>query len=211
MKIKKTKGFTLVEIMIAVAVLGILGSLLSQFYLQIYKSYTKTDAKSRVTQIATGTLSSLQKQLREISQAPTCLTNTSLHPTAGSPLSFYIPSLTDPTNRTSDDRIDYYIGSYNGRNTLLQRLVRGSTTYTAIPAIFDFDSYRITPTNIPKGGGVAAFLSDPTFLFDDAAFFYDSEYDMICVGITVSIADKGKSGKREILTLSSAIAFRNTF
>ena len=37
MRSKKTNGFTLVEIMLAVAVLGILGSLLSQFYLQIYK------------------------------------------------------------------------------------------------------------------------------------------------------------------------------
>ena len=211
MRIKKTRGFTLVEIMLSVAVLGILGSLLSTFYLQIYKSYTKTDAKTRVTQVAIGSLGSLQKQLREVSQAPTCVTNTTLHPTSASPISFYIPSLTDPTNRTSDDRIDYYIGAYDGKNVLLQRLVRGATTYTAIPVIFDFDIYRKNPANVPRGGGVAAFISDPTFLFDDAAFFFDSEFNMICVGITVSVADKGKAGKREILTLSSAISIRNTF
>jgi prepilin-type N-terminal cleavage/methylation domain-containing protein len=211
MRTKKTKGFTLIEIMLSVAVLGILGSLLSTFYLQIYKSYTKTDAKTRVTQVAIGTLGSLQKQLREVSQAPTCVTNTTLHPTSASPISFYIPSLTDPTTRASDDRIEYYIGTYDGKNTLLQRLVRSGTTYTAIPVMFDFDIYRNNPANIPRGGGVAAFISDPTFLFDDAAFFYDSEYNMICVGLTVSVADRGKSGKRETLTLSSAIAFRNTF
>ena len=211
MRIKKTRGFTLVEIMLSVAVLGILGSLLSTFYLQIYKSYTKTDAKTRVTQVATNTLGSLQKQLREVSQAPTCVTNTTLHPTSASPVSFYIPNLTDPTNRAVDDRIDYYIGTFDGKNVLLQRLVRGGTTYTAIPVMFDFDVYRNNPAVIPRGGGVAAFISDPTFLFDDAAFFYDSEYSMICVGITVSVADKGKAGKRETLTLSSAISFRNTF
>jgi len=208
---KRKKGYTLVEMIITVALVGLLGSLVSVFFMQVYRSYSKTDAKAKVTQITIASLGSVRKQLREISQAPACTPDTTLHPTAASPISFYVPSLTDPTNRSSDDRLDYYLGSYNGKNIMLQRLVRGATTYTAIPVIFDFDNYRKTPATIPQSGGIAAFLSDPTLRYDDVAFYYDDTYFMICIGITVSVADRGRSGLREKLTLTSAIAIRNTF
>lgn len=208
---RKKKGFTLVEVMITVALVGLLGSLVSVFFLQIYRSYSKTDAKLKVTQVAIGSLGSVQKQIREITQTPACTPNTTLHPTTGSPITFYIPSLTDPTNRASDDRIDYYLGTYNGKNVMLQRLTRGVTTYTAIPVIFDFDNFRKTPGTVPQGGGITAFLADTTLVYDDVAFFYDSTYYMVCVGVTVSIADRGKAGVREKLSLTSAISIRNTF
>ncbi|GEM_PF-2478072 len=209
--IRRKNGFTLVEAAITVALVGLLGSMVSMFFLQIYRSYTKMDAKIKVTQVAIASLGSVQKQIREISQAPTCTPDTTLHPTSGSPISFYIPSLTNPTNRASDDRIDYYLGTYNGKNIMLQRLTRGTTTYTAIPVIFDFDNFRKTPTVISLGGGISAFLADSTFRFDDVAFYYDDTYYMICVGVTVSVADRGKSGRRETLSLTSAISIRNTF
>lgn len=212
MSFKKEKGYTLVEMAITIALLAIVGSIVSVFYLQIYKSYSKTDAKTKVTQIAIASLSSIQKQLREISQEPAFTPNTTIHPTSASMLSFYIPSLTDPTNRASDDRIDYYLGTYNGKNVFLQRLVRGTDIYNPFPTIFDFDVFRSNPTSsVPVGGGVAAFLSDPTLRFDDVAFFYDSTYYMVCVGVTISVDDRGKKGTREKLTLTSAIAIRNTF
>jgi len=208
---KKNRGVTLVEMSITLAIVGMLGSLISVFFLQVYRSYSKTDANAKVTQVTIASLGSVQKQIREITVAPTCVTNTTLHPTAGSPISFYIPSLTDPTNRSSDDRIDYYLGTYNGKNVFLQRLVRGVTTYTAIPVIFDFDSYRVNPTTIPSGGGIASFLSDPTLWYNDVAFYYDTDYEMVCIGVTVSVADRGRKGLRETLTLTSAISIRNTF
>ncbi|MFH1825647.1 MAG: type II secretion system protein [Candidatus Firestonebacteria bacterium] len=205
------KGYTLVEMMVSIAVLGMMGTIVSVFYLQIYKSYSKTDAKTKVTQIAIASLSSVQKQLREIAQQPTFTPNTTLHPTAVVPVSFYIPSLTDPTTRSSDDKIDYYLGTYSGKNVFLQKLTRGAVQYTAFPVTFDFDSFRAHPDTVPRSGGISAFLNDPTLKFDDVSFYYDNTYNMICVGIIVSIADKGKSGTRESLTLTSAIAIRNTF
>jgi prepilin-type N-terminal cleavage/methylation domain-containing protein len=208
---KKIKGFTLIEIMLTVAVMALVGSMISGFFLQIYRSYSKTDAKAKVTQVTIATLGSLQKQIREVSQAPTCITNATLHPTSTSILSLYVPSLTDPTTRASDDIIQYYLGTYNNTNVLLQRLVRGGQTYPAIPALFDFDAYRTSPNTQPVGGGVAASLADPTLIYEDAAFYYDSQFQMICVGITVSVADRGRSGVREKLTLTSAISIRNTF
>jgi prepilin-type N-terminal cleavage/methylation domain-containing protein len=208
---RSDKGYTLAEMIISVAIIGIIGATVSISYLQIYKSYSKTDAKTRVTQIAITSLSVVQKQLREISQQPAFTPNTTLHPVVASPVSFYIPSLTDPTNRSSDDKIDYYLGTYNGKNVFLQRLTRGGTTYTAFPTTFDFDSFRSNPNTIPSGGGVSAFLNDTTLRFDDVSFYYDSTYNMVCVGITVSVEDKGKKGTRESLTLTSAIVIRNTF
>lgn len=208
---RKRKGFTLVEAAITAALVGLLGSLVSVFFLQIYRSYSKTDAKLKVTQVAIGSLGSIQKQIREITQAPSCAPNTTLHPTSTTPITLFIPSLTDPTNRASDDRIDYYLGTYNGKDVMLQRLTRAGVTYTAIPVIFDFDVFRQAPGSVPQGGGVAAFLADPTLKFDDVAFFYDNTYYMVCVGITVSVADRGRGGFREKLSLTSAISIRNTF
>lgn len=208
---RSDKGYTLTEIMMSVAVLGILGTIVSISYIQIYKSYSKTDAKTRVTQIAITSLSMAQKQLREISQQPTFTPNTTLHPTVAAPVSFYIPSLTDPTTRSSDDKIDYYLGTYNGKNVFLQKLTRGAIQYTAFPVTFDFDSFRSNPNIVPKGGGVSSFLNDSTLRFDDVSFYYDDTYNMVCVGVTISVEDKGKKGKRESLTLTSAIAIRNTF
>jgi len=209
--LRRKKGFTLVEAVITASLVGLLGSLTAVFFLQIYRLHSKTDAEIKVTQVAIISLGSVQKEIREISQAPTCTPDTTLHPTSGSPISFYIPSLTDPTTRASDDRIDYYLGTYNGKNVMLQRLTRGVTTYTAIPVIFDFDNFRKTPTTVPLGGGITAFLNDATLRYDDVAFYYDDTYYMICVGVTVSVADRGKSGVREKLSLTSAISIRNTF
>jgi len=155
-----------------------------------------------------------------------------MHPTSATPLTFYIPSLTDPTNRAADDIVIYYLGAYNGRNVMLQRLLRAGTLYNPIPVIFDFDNYRKTPGTYPAGGGVAAFLADPTLRFDDVAFFFDIAYTdaartqivwytdstyneivytMICIGVTVSVADRGRSGLREKLSLTSVVSVRNTF
>lgn len=208
---KNIKGYTLTEMMIAVAIIGIIGSIVAVLYRELYKSYSKVEAKTKVTQITISSLSNVQKQLREISQKPAMTPNTTIHPTSVSVVSFYVPSLTDPTNRASDDIIEYYLGTYNGKNVFLQRLTRGTTTYTAIPATFDFDSFRAAPSVIPQGGGISAFLNDTTLRFDDVAFYYDDTYNMVCVGITVSVEDKGKKGNRESLTLSSSIAIRNTF
>jgi len=207
----KNRGVTLVEMMIVVGLIGILGSIVATFYRLSYRQYQKVDAKTKVTQVAVTSLGCIQKQLREITQQPACTANTTLHPTLASPVSFKIPSLTDPTNRSADDQVDYYLGSYNGKNVFMHRLVRGATTYGAIPVIFDFDKYRTTPTVIPQGGGVAKFLDDTTLLFDDVAFYYDDTFDMVNVGITVSVADRGKSGVRERITLTTAVAIRNTF
>lgn len=211
MKLKKEKGYTLTEMAIVIALLAIIGSIVAVFYMQIYKSYSKTDAKTKVTQIAIASLGSLQKQLREISQLPSFTPNTTLHPSAGSEVSFYIPSLTDPTNRTADDRIDYFLGQYNGKTVLLQRLVQGADVYDPFPVVFDFDNFRSNTAVIPQGGGVAAFFNDPSLRFDDAAFYYDDTYNMVCIGVTVSVEDRGRKGSREKLTLSSAISIRNTF
>jgi len=207
---RREKGYTLVELMMVIAILGILGSLMATFYMQVFKSYQKVEAKSKVTQVAITAIGMIQKQLREITQKPTCAANTTLHPTSGTPVSFFIPSLTDPTTRSSDDQIDYYLGTYNGKNIFLQRLVRGVNTYT-LPVLFDFDSFRNNPVVIPQGGGVARFMDDSSFRFDDVAFMYDDTYNMINVGITVSVEDKGKKGRRETLTLTTALAIRNTF
>ena len=209
---KRNKGFTLVEAAITAALLGLLGSLIAVFYLQIYRSYSKTDAKVKVTQMAIASIGSVQKQVREISQAPTCVPDVTLHPTTVSVISFKIPSLTDPTNRSADDQIDYYLGTYNGKpNVFVQRLVRGGVYYAHLPVVLDFDLFRKTPGTIPMGGGIASFLSDPTLQYDDVAFYYDDTYYMVCLGITVSVADRGRSGLREKITLSSAISIRNTF
>jgi prepilin-type N-terminal cleavage/methylation domain-containing protein len=206
------RGFTLTEVMITVAIIGIIGSLTATLYMQLYKSYAQVEVKTKVTQVATATIGSLQKQLREITQRPAMTQATTLHPTSTTPITFYIPSLTNPADRASDDRVVYYNGTYNGKNVLLQKLIRGATTYTAIPVLFDFDNYRTNPALVPQAGGIVAFLSnDTTMKYDDAAFYFDDTYNMICVGITVSAENKGRKGQRCTLTLSCSIAIRNTY
>lgn len=206
------KGFTFVEMVIASAIIGIIGVMASTFYLVVYKSYAKIDAQAKLSSVVIQSLNLMQKELRQITQRPTMTSMTNLHPTSASVVSFYIPSLTDPTNRSSDDRIDYYIGTYNGKTgRLLARLTRGVTTYNAIPVIIDFDVYRNNPTSYPTGGGVMATFDNSDFRFDDFAIYYDNVYEVLKVGITASIADKSKSGTRKTLTLTTAVTIRNTY
>jgi len=206
---KKNRGYTLTELMVTVGVIGVIGSITAVFYMQLYRSYCLTDAKTRVTQIAINSLGSVQKQLREVTQKPTCTPNTTIHPTQTAPIGFYIPSLTDPTTRSSDDYVEYYNGTVS--KMFCARLTRAGTTYPAISVIFDFDKFRVNPTSHPQGGGVIDFLRDPTLQYDDVAFYYDDTYNMINVGVTVSVEDKGKKGRRQSLTLTTALAIRNTF
>jgi prepilin-type N-terminal cleavage/methylation domain-containing protein len=208
---KQQKGYTLIELMMVVAIIGIVGSMIVTFFLQVYKSYTLVESKAKVVQIAMSSLGSIQKQLREVSQVPTITANATLHPTAGAPVSFYIPSLTDPTNRSADDIVEYYLNPYNGKNIMVQRLRRGLNAYTPISTIYDFDNYRANPGVVPKGGGLVNFLDDKTLWFDDVAFYYDDIYNMINVGITVSVKNKGTTNTRESITITTAIAIRNTF
>ncbi|MEK6647306.1 MAG: prepilin-type N-terminal cleavage/methylation domain-containing protein [Candidatus Firestonebacteria bacterium] len=210
--IKNNKGFTFVEMMIASAIIGIMGAMTSTFYMLVYKSYAKIDAQAKNSAIVIHTLNSMQKELRQIAQAPTMTAMTNVHPTTASPVAFYIPSLTDPFTRSSDDKIEYYIGTYNGKTgRLLQRLTRGATVYSAVPVIMDFDVYRNTPTTYPQSGGLMPNFNNSDFRYDDFNIFYDNTYNVIKVGITASTADKSKSGTRKTLTLTTSVTIRNTF
>ena len=210
--LKDKTGFTFVEMVIASAIIGIIGAMAATFYFAVYKSYAKLDAQAKVTAVIIQSLNLMQKELRQVTQRPTMTSMTTVHPTSASVVSFYIPSLTDPTTRSSDDRIDYYIGTYNGKTgRLLARLTRGATTYNVIPVVIDFDVYRNNPTSYPTGGGVMATINDSDFRFDDFAIYYDNTYEVLKIGITASIADKSKTGTRKTLTLTTAVTIRNTY
>jgi prepilin-type N-terminal cleavage/methylation domain-containing protein len=206
------KGFTFIEMIIATAIIGIIGALASTFYFVVYKTYSKIDAQAKLSSVAIMSLNQMQKELRQVSQRPTMTTMTNFHPTTATPVTFYIPSLTDPTTRSSDDRIDYYIGTYDGKsNRLLQQLTRGVTTYNAIPVIIDFDAYRNNPTSYPSSGGIMSTFKNSDFRFDDFAIYYDNTFELLKIGITVSIADKATTTSRKTLTLTTAVAIRNTY
>lgn len=208
------RGHTLIELMMAVAIVGFMTAGGATLYMFLYQSYTSTKAQADITQVMTHTLNAIQKELRQIAQQPTMTADTTLHPTSGSPVSFKIPLSTDPTNRSADDTMQYYIGSWQGNtNVLLQRLIRGGTTYNPVPALLDFERYRENPStfNTTAAGGMGMVIKDPTFRYDDFALYYDSTYNLVTVGVTASIADRSRAGRRVTKTLTTSVAIRNTY
>jgi hypothetical protein len=87
------------------------------------------------------------------------------------------------------------------------------TPYGPVPILIDFDRFRENPAtfNTQAVGGIGAVLTDGTFRYDDFAIYYDSAYNLLTIGLTVSIADRGKANTRRTTTMTTSVAIRNTF
>ncbi len=226
-KLSKNRGFTLLEIVLVLAVFSIISFIIVRLYVQTQTTTRKSQQLTNLQQLAQESLDEISRELRQIINVRTTEigdiyrdSNFSLASDGSNQLCIFVTKRSNPDDKQIADRIIYRRTNYNGKpNRLVQQLttfkrdVNGDVvediSYPEIPIINDMDEYRSNPGGIP-GGQLIGLFNNFYYSYDNITFYwdYDSNSDnsrgVMALGLTVSLRDeRGKLQNR--LTLNRVI------
>ncbi len=226
----KNRGFTLTEILLALAVFSIIAFIIVRLYAQTQTSIRKSQQLTNLQQLAKLSLDELAREIRQTLRIRTSEledipigSNFALASDGSNQLCIFVTKFSDPMDNQIADRIIYRIGTYNGRpNRLVQQLttfkrdmsddVVEDINYPSIPIITDMDDYRAHPGGTP-GCPLIGLFNNAYYSYDNVTFYWDYDDNpadprgVMALGLTVSVRD-GAGRVQNRLTLTTVITSR---